>query len=42
MKQLMIEDLMEEIIRRGGSDIHISAGLPPYFRINGRTRADRA
>jgi twitching motility protein PilT len=35
MKQLMIEDLMEEIIRRGGSDIHISAGLPPYFRING-------
>ncbi len=35
MKQLMIEDLMEEIVRRGGSDIHISAGLPPYFRING-------
>lgn len=29
MPQLMIEDLMEAIVQKGGSDIHISAGLPP-------------
>ena len=27
--ELMIEDLMEEVIERGGSDLHLSAGLPP-------------
>jgi twitching motility protein PilT len=35
MAELMIEDLMEEVIERGGSDLHISAGLPPYIRISG-------
>ncbi len=34
--ELMIEDLMEEVIERGGSDLHLSAGLPPYIRISGR------
>jgi twitching motility protein PilT len=34
--ELMIEDLMEEVIDRGGSDLHLSAGLPPYIRISGR------
>lgn len=33
--ELMIEDLMEQLIEMGGSDMHLSAGLPPYFRING-------
>lgn len=33
---LMIEDLMEEVIERGGSDLHLSAGLPPYIRISGK------
>lgn len=33
---LMIEDLMEEIVQKGGSDIHISCGLPPYFRVGGK------
>ncbi|MEO1403444.1 MAG: type IV pilus twitching motility protein PilT [Cyanobacteria bacterium J06635_1] len=32
---LMIEDLMEEVVERGGSDLHLSAGLPPYIRISG-------
>lgn len=32
----MIEDLMEEVVERGGSDLHVSAGLPPYIRINGK------
>jgi twitching motility protein PilT len=32
---MMIEDLMEAIVQKGGSDIHISCGLPPYFRVGG-------
>ena len=32
---LMIEDLMEEVIERGGSDLHLSTGIPPYIRISG-------
>ncbi|MCG8366770.1 MAG: type IV pilus twitching motility protein PilT [Pseudanabaenales cyanobacterium] len=33
--ELMIEDLMEEVVERGGSDLHLSASLPPYIRISG-------
>ncbi|KST62682.1 type IV pilus twitching motility protein PilT [Mastigocoleus testarum] len=33
---LMIEDLMEQMIEMGGSDMHLTAGLPPYFRISGK------
>lgn len=32
----MIEDLMEQLVEMGGSDMHLSAGLPPYFRISGK------
>lgn len=34
--ELMIEDLMEQLIEMGGSDLHLSAGVPPYFRLSGR------
>ncbi|MDB9371792.1 type IV pilus twitching motility protein PilT [Nodularia sphaerocarpa] len=34
--EMMIEDLMEKLIEMGGSDMHLSAGLPPYFRISGK------
>ena len=34
--ELMIEDLMEEVIERGGSDLNLSAGLHPYIRISGK------
>ncbi len=34
--ELMIEDLMEQVVANGGSDLHISAGLPPYIRISGK------
>jgi twitching motility protein PilT len=34
--EYMIEDLMEQVIESGGSDLHISAGLPPYIRISGK------
>ena len=32
----MIEDVMESLIEQGGSDMHIQAGAPIYFRINGK------
>lgn len=32
----MIEYLMEKLIEMGGSDMHLSAGLPPYFRLSGK------
>nr|WP_051039896.1 type IV pilus twitching motility protein PilT [Synechococcus sp. PCC 7336] len=31
----MIEDLMELTVQKGGSDLHLSAGLPPYIRVSG-------
>ena len=39
--ELMIEDLMEQLIEMGGSDLHLTAGLPPYFRISGPPATDR-
>jgi twitching motility protein PilT len=35
---VMIEDLMSELVADGGSDLHLSAGLPPYGRFNGQLR----
>lgn len=29
------EDLLREMVRRGASDLHLTAGLPPRLRING-------
>ena len=37
----IIEDLMEEVVERKGSDLHISAGLPPYIRVNGHLNSSR-
>ncbi len=31
-----MEELVQQLVERGGSDLHISAGAPPMFRINGR------
>ena len=33
---MMIEDLMEQLVELGGSDMHIQAGAPVYFRISGK------
>lgn len=30
-----IHDLLEEVLKRGASDLHITAGVPPILRING-------
>lgn len=34
--ELMIEDLMEQLVDMGGSDMHIQAGAPIYFRVSGK------
>jgi twitching motility protein PilT len=34
--ELMIEDLMEQLVELGGSDMHIQASAPVYFRISGK------
>jgi twitching motility protein PilT len=36
--ELLIEDLMRELVREGGSDLHLAAGQPPYGRFNGQLR----
>lgn len=35
-QELMIEDLMERLVEMGGSDMHLQAGAPIYFRISGK------
>jgi twitching motility protein PilT len=35
---LLIEDLMTELVRGGGSDLHLACGQAPYGRFNGRLR----
>ncbi|ERN40729.1 pilus retraction protein PilT [Rubidibacter lacunae KORDI 51-2] len=34
--ELMIEDLMEKLVELGGSDMHIQADAPIYFRVSGK------
>ncbi len=36
--ELMIEDLMERLVEEGGSDLHLSAGVPPYGRFSGKLK----
>ena len=31
-----IEELVQQLVERGGSDLHISAGSPPMIRVNGK------
>ncbi len=33
---ISIEELVQQLVERGGSDLHISAGSPPMIRVNGR------
>jgi len=39
--ELMIEDLMQELVEDGGSDLHIASGQPPYGRFSGELRPMR-
>ena len=33
---MVIEELLEELVKRGGSDLHISNALPPVMRVDGQ------
>ena len=33
---MLIEELLEEAVHKGASDLHISADMPPVFRIDGK------
>ena len=33
---MIIEDLLKELVDKGGSDLHISNKLPPIARIDGK------
>jgi twitching motility protein PilT len=35
---LQIEELLEELVQQGGSDLHLAAGQQPYGRFNGALR----
>jgi twitching motility protein PilT len=35
---MMIEDLMTDLVKAGGSDLHLAAHQPPYGRFNGQLR----
>ncbi|MFN9637365.1 MAG: type IV pilus twitching motility protein PilT [Synechococcaceae cyanobacterium] len=35
---LLIEDLMNELVKGGGSDLHLATGQPPFGRFNGELR----
>lgn len=38
---LAIEELMTELVKDGGSDLHLACGQPPYGRFNGQLRPIR-
>ena len=35
---LLIEDLMSDLVKGGGSDLHLATGQPPFGRFNGELR----
>ncbi len=34
--KISVEELLQQLVERGGSDLHITAGSPPKIRINGK------
>ncbi|MEE9297220.1 MAG: type IV pilus twitching motility protein PilT [Phycisphaerae bacterium] len=38
MASLHIDRLLETVIKQGGSDLHLSVGVPPVIRLHGRLR----
>ena len=39
MSSLHIDRMLETVIRRGASDLHITVGRPPVIRLSGRLRS---
>ena len=42
INDLTIDQLLEELVQQGGSDLHLAAGQAPYGRFNGTLRPMRA
>jgi len=38
MATVLIDKLLEACVKQGASDIHITTGQPPVFRLHGRLR----
>ena len=38
MSTVLIDKLLEACVKQGASDIHITVGQPPVFRLHGRLR----
>jgi len=38
---LHMDDLLREVVQRGASDLHITVGAPPIFRVDGELRPGR-
>ncbi|MGQ9524379.1 MAG: type IV pilus twitching motility protein PilT [Armatimonadota bacterium] len=36
-----LDDLLREVVQRGASDLHITVGVPPVFRVDGQLRAGK-
>jgi len=41
LEELHLDDLLREVVQRGASDLHITVGVPPIFRIDGQLRAGK-
>lgn len=41
LEDLHLDDLLREVVQRGASDLHITVGVPPIFRIDGQLRAGK-
>ena len=37
-QQILIDKLLQACVKQGASDIHITVGQPPVFRLHGRLR----
>jgi twitching motility protein PilT len=38
-QEVKIEVLLEEVVRRKASDLHLQVGLPPYTKVDGTLTA---
>ena len=38
LDEITLDDLLREVVQRGASDLHITVGVPPVFRIDGQLR----
>jgi twitching motility protein PilT len=39
MESFTLQDLLRDLVKQGGSDLHLKVGSPPTFRVNGELRA---